>query len=268
MISLTDSDRRLDKMRLPLLYLLCLSLARGSPEACVVCHEEHQPDGGCRGSLSLISGDSPARTKVFLYDSASLSCEPENLERSFIFSRAEVGGCGEFILYNRRNGRGASQVISYSQTVSARELHFRRVRSVQRLGCPPHLNTHNSAATKKSSLALRRSADTKRRLLASRSPQHPGDRSDGVEDPVQLLTAQKQIISGESDSITEIKARDSEDRGRCEVCQWKTILAVSAVPAVIFISLLGLILYSLTRGHAEQTEQGDLEHSKRLTVQR
>ena len=119
----------------------------------MVCHEEHQPDVGCRGSLSLISGDSPARTKVFLYDSASLSCEPENLKRSFIFSRAEVGGCGEFILYNRRNGRGASQVISYSQTVSARELHFRRVRSVERLGCPPHLNTHSSATTKKSSLA-------------------------------------------------------------------------------------------------------------------
>ena len=95
----------------------------------------------CAGTLILTSAEVPALTKTFSYVEPSPTCQTANIKPSFKISRAEVQGCGTFILYTRKNGRGGSQDIMESYgPLTAAQIGISIVKSIEGTGCFQHIH--------------------------------------------------------------------------------------------------------------------------------
>ena len=81
----------------------------------------------CNGSLHLISTE----RNVTLYTINTIDIEYENLGEPITISRAKTQGCGCFIIYRRRDGRGVSKTLPKHHTFRA---DF-RVSSFKRIEC-------------------------------------------------------------------------------------------------------------------------------------
>ena len=77
----------------------------------------------CIGNLNLISGDKTKTLNTTQYNTI-------NLEKPIMISRAEVHGCGCYVIYTGRDGRGRAHFLQHENNIIAdiKVRSFRRVR--------------------------------------------------------------------------------------------------------------------------------------------
>ena len=177
-------------------------------------------EDSCAGTLILTSAEVPALTRTFSYVEPSPTCQTANIKPSFKISRAEVQGCGTFILYTRKNGRGGSQDIMESYgPLTAAQMGISTVKSIEGTGCFQHQHSHKGIK------------------------EHIEKRAD---DPWDVAGGYFSTGKAQDQFQNKVNKTEGSDSA-CQDCKYKTTLVVTVLVALSLFVILGILVYSKHR---------------------